>query len=150
MQVEGYKLLYPPFQQPLPQLYFGGSSDAGIDVAAQLVDKYLTSGEPPQDVAEKIATVRKAALARGRKVTFGIRLHVIVRETAEEAWGAADKLISRLDDRIIATAQKVFERMDSVGQRRTAALHGGRRDKLEVSPNLCAGVAWCAAAPGRL
>src|SRR5271155_2520083 len=139
LQIEAGKFLFLPFHEP-PPLYFGGSSDAGIDVAAQLVDKYLTWGEPPEEVAKKIAIVRKAALARGRKLTFGIRLHVIVRETAEEAWRAADKLISHLDDGTIATAQKVFERMDSVGQSRMAALHGGRRDKLEVSPNLWAGV----------
>ena len=140
LNVEAGKLLFPPIQQPLPPLYFGGSSEAGIDVAAQLVDKYLTWGEPPAAVAEKIAVVRQAAQARGREVTFGIRLHVIVRETAEAAWRAADKLISHLDDATIAAAQKVFERMDSVGQSRMAALHGGRRDKLEISPNLWAGV----------
>ena len=71
---------------------------------------------------------------------MGFELHVIVRETAEEAWRAADKLISHLDDATIATAQKVFSRMDSIGQSRMAALHGGRRDRLEVSPNLWAGV----------
>ena len=124
----------------MPPLYFGGSSDAGIDVAAQLVDKYLTWGEPPAEVAKKIAVVRQAALKRGRKLSFGIRLHVIVRETSEEAWRAADKLISHLDDATISAAQSVFQRMDSVGQSRMAALHGGRRDKLEVSPNLWAGV----------
>ena len=84
--------------------------------------------------------VKAAALAKGRTLTFGIRLHVIVRETADEAWRAADRLISHLDDATIAKAQKVFERMDSVGQNRMRALHGGRRDKLEVSPNLWAGV----------
>ena len=140
LQVEAGKLLFLPFQEPMPPLYFGGSSDAGIEVAAQLVDKYLTWGEPPEEVAKKIAIDRKAALARGRKLTFGIRLHVIVRETAEEAWRAADRLISYLDDATIATAQKVFSRMDSIGQSRMAALHGGRRDRLEVSPNLWAGV----------
>jgi alkanesulfonate monooxygenase len=140
LQIEAGQLLFAPLQEPLPPLYFGGSSDAGIDVAAQLVDKYLTWGEPPADVARKIAVVRQAALAKGRKLSFGIRLHVIVRETAEEAWRAAGKLISHLDDSTIAAAQKVFERMDSVGQSRMAALHGGRRDKLEVSPNLWAGV----------
>src|SRR5438552_13725860 len=30
--------------------------------------------------------------------------------------------------------------MDSVGQSRMSRLHGGRRDKLEISPNLWAGV----------
>ncbi|MER1334246.1 LLM class flavin-dependent oxidoreductase, partial [Klebsiella pneumoniae] len=76
----------------------------------------------------------------GRQVRFGIRLHVIVRETNEEAWQAADSLISHLDDETIARAQAAFARTDSVGQQRMAALHNGRRDKLEISPNLWAGV----------
>ena len=83
---------------------------------------------------------RRHAEAEGREVSFGIRLHVIVRDTNAEAWAAADKLISKLDDHTIAEAQKVFARMDSVGQARMTALHGGRRDKLEISPNLWAGV----------
>ncbi|MDP8996038.1 MAG: FMNH2-dependent alkanesulfonate monooxygenase [Pseudomonadota bacterium] len=140
LEVEDGRILYLPQQNPRPPLYFGGSSDAGIDVAVQTVDKYLTWAEPPQQVAEKIAIVRKAAAKYGRKVSFGIRLHVIVRETSEEAWKAADKLISHLDDNTIAAAQGVFKRMDSIGQQRMAALHGGKRDKLEVSPNLWAGV----------
>ena len=65
---------------------------------------------------------------------------MIVRETSAEAWRAADSLISKLDDKAIATAQESFANFDSVGQRRMAALHGGRREKLEVSPNLWAGV----------
>jgi alkanesulfonate monooxygenase len=73
-------------------------------------------------------------------MNYGIRLHVIVRDTNEEAWAAADSLIRYVDDAAIATAQKTFSRMDSVGQRRMAALHGGRRDRLEISPNLWAGV----------
>ncbi len=140
LQVEAGKLLFRPCQDPHPPLYFGGSSDAGLDVAARLIDTYLTWGEPPEDVAKKIAVARKAALARNRELKFGIRLHVVVRETAEEAWRAADRLISHLDDATIAAAQNVFARMDSVGQSRMAALHGGRRDRLEVSPNLWAGV----------
>ena len=58
----------------------------------------------------------------------------------QEAWRAADSLIAKLDDDTIATAQKAFARFDSVGQQRMARLHGGRRDKLEISPNLWAGV----------
>ncbi|MFT8789267.1 LLM class flavin-dependent oxidoreductase, partial [Komagataeibacter saccharivorans] len=104
------------------------------------VDKYLTWGEPPALVAEKISHVRKLAREQGRKVSFGIRLHVIVRETQEEAWHDADRLIQHLDDATIAKAQQVFARMDSVGQSRMSALHGGRRDRLEISPNLWAGV----------
>ena len=140
LRIEKGKLLYPPHQQPYPPLYFGGSSAAGNDVAAKHVDVYLTWGEPPADVAQKIAVAKARAAQEGRTLSFGIRLHVIVRETSAEAWAAAESLISKLDDETIATAQKAFARMDSVGQNRMSQLHGGRRDKLEVSPNLWAGV----------
>ncbi|MDR6146187.1 alkanesulfonate monooxygenase [Sphingomonas sp. SORGH_AS870] len=139
-RIEDGRLLFPPVQAPYPPLYFGGSSDAGNQVAATQVDKYLTWGEPPAAIAAKIKTVRALAEAQGRTLSFGIRLHVIVRETRAEAWAAADRLISRLDDDTIASAQKVFARMDSVGQARMSELHGGRRDRLEISPDLWAGV----------
>jgi alkanesulfonate monooxygenase len=140
LRIEDGRLLFPPVQSPHPPLYFGGSSPEAIEVAAATVDKYLTWGEPPEAVAAKVATVRAAAARRGRRVTFGIRLHVIVRETAAEAWSAADSLIRFVDDDTISRAQAIFARMDSEGQRRMAALHGGRRDRLEVSANLWAGV----------
>ena len=140
IRVEDGQLLYPPAQAGGPALYFGGSSPAAVGVAAQTIDKYLTWGEPPEAVAEKIAVVDAAAKAAGRKVSFGIRLHVIVRETEAEAWAAADKLISHLDEATIARSQQIFARMDSEGQRRMSALHGGNRDRLEISPNLWAGV----------
>ncbi|MGJ4885476.1 MULTISPECIES: FMNH2-dependent alkanesulfonate monooxygenase [unclassified Bradyrhizobium] len=140
IKVEDGRLLFPPVQSPRPPLFFGGSSDAGIDVAVDTVEKYLTWGEPPADVAAKIANVRAVADSRGRRLSFGIRLHVIVRETNAEAWVAADDLIKHVTDDTIASAQKIFARMDSVGQQRMSQLHGGRRDKLEISPNLWAGV----------
>ena len=140
LRVEGAKALYPSVQRPHPPLWFGGSSDPAIELAGEQVDVYLTWGEPPAAVAEKIAKARAAAAKHGRTLRFGIRLHVIVRETSEEAWKAADELISYVTDETVAAAQKAFARFDSVGQQRMAALHGGRRDKLEVSPNLWAGV----------
>ncbi|MES2832611.1 MAG: FMNH2-dependent alkanesulfonate monooxygenase [Pseudomonadota bacterium] len=138
--VKGAKTLYPPVQKPYPPLYFGGSSDAAHELAAEQVDVYLTWGEPPAAVAEKIADLRARAARHGRTLRFGIRLHVIVRETNDAAWKAAEELISHVDDDVIARAQAAFSKMDSKGQRRMSALHGGRRDKLEVSPNLWAGV----------
>ncbi|AHF84353.1 alkanesulfonate monooxygenase [Rhizobium leguminosarum bv. trifolii WSM1689] len=143
------RLGFPSVQNPRPPLYFGGSSHAGIDFSVGRVDKYLTWGEPPAQVAEKITKVRKAAGERGREVSFGIRLHFIVRETDEEAWEAAERLIRHLDDETIREAQERFvHESDSVGQKRMAALHGGRRDKLEVSPNLWAGVGLVRAGAG--
>ncbi|MGO3908239.1 FMNH2-dependent alkanesulfonate monooxygenase [Huaxiibacter chinensis] len=140
VHVREAKLLFAPIQQPRPPLYFGGSSDVAQELAAEQVDLYLTWGEPPEQVKEKIDRVRARAAARGRTVRFGIRLHVIVRETNDEAWRAADRLISHLDDETIAKAQAAFARTDSVGQHRMASLHNGQREKLEISPNLWAGV----------
>ena len=140
MRIEGGKLSYPPVQKPYPPLYFGGSSGTGQTVAAEHCDVYLTWGEPPADVAAKIAAMRQVAAERGRTLRFGIRLHIIVRERAEDAWRAAEDLIRYVDDEAIARAQKTFARFDSVGQQRMARLHAGSRDKLEISPNLWAGV----------
>jgi alkanesulfonate monooxygenase len=138
--IEDGRLMYPPVQRPHPPLFFGGSSEAGNAVAAESIDKYLSWGEPPSQVAEKINHVAALAADKGRRISFGIRLHVIVRETKAEAWRAADDLISHVSDDTIANAQTIFARMDSVGQRRMTELHGGRRDRLEVSPGLWAGV----------
>ena len=144
LSVKGAKLLYPPTQKPYPPVWFGGSSAAAHELAAEQVDTYLTWGEPPAEVAKKIADVRERALRKGRTLKFGIRLHVIVRETEDAAWKAAEDLISRVDDDTVIRAQAAFARMDSEGQRRMAALHGRgakrTRADLEISPNLWAGV----------
>ncbi|HJE53766.1 MAG TPA: FMNH2-dependent alkanesulfonate monooxygenase [Acinetobacter pseudolwoffii] len=140
LSVDDAKLLYPPVQQPHPPLWFGGSSDDAVELATDQVDTYLTWGEPPAAVKEKIENVRAKAAAKGRELSYGIRLHVIVRETNEQAWAAAEELIQYVDDATIAAAQAKFKSMDSVGQRRMAELHNGDRSKLEVSPNLWAGV----------
>ncbi|MBV9997921.1 MAG: FMNH2-dependent alkanesulfonate monooxygenase [Verrucomicrobia bacterium] len=145
LHVRGASALIPPLQRPYPPLYFGGSSAAGIEVAAKHVDVYLTWGEPPAQVAAKVATVRAAAAKAGRTLRFGIRLHVIVRESDDEAWAAADRLVSRLDAATIEKAQKTLARQDSHGQKRMLALHGPggprtSRAALEISPNLWAGV----------
>ncbi|QRM55711.1 FMNH2-dependent alkanesulfonate monooxygenase [Sinorhizobium sp. BG8] len=149
IRAKGARLGFPPVQAPRMPLYFGGSSEAGIEFAAGRVDKYLTWGEPPEQVKEKVEAVRAAAARKGREVSFGIRLHFIVRETDDEAWAAADKLISKLSDETIRETQSRFAReSDSVGQRRMTQLHNGSRDKLEVSPNLWAGVGLVRAGAG--
>jgi alkanesulfonate monooxygenase len=140
LHVEGGRILYPAIQKPYPPIWFGGSSPAAQKVAADHVDVYLTWGEPPDEVAKKIADMRKLAEAQGRQIRFGIRLHVIVRETEAEAWQAADDLIRYLDDQTIADAQRIFERFDSVGQKRMSNLHKGNRSQLEISPNLWSGI----------
>ena len=125
---------------PVPPVYFGGSSAAAIEVAARRVDVYLTWGEPPAAVAAKIETVREAAAREGRTLRFGIRLHVISRDTSAEAWAQAQRLLDALDPDTIASVQGGLARSGSEGQKRMLALHGGRTDSLEIYPNLWAGV----------
>ena len=86
-QVEGATVLRPP--DPLPGIYFGGSSAAAGPVAAGHADVYLTWGEPPDQVAEKLRWIRELAAAQGRTLRFGIRLHVITRDTEADAWAEA-------------------------------------------------------------
>jgi alkanesulfonate monooxygenase len=136
--VAGATVAAPP--DPVPEVFFGGSSDAALPVAAEHTDVYLTWGEPPDAVAEKIGRVRKLAADAGRTVRFGIRLHTISRDTAEPAWAEADRLLAELDPATVATAQAALAGSESVGQQRMVALHGGRTDGLEISPNLWAGV----------
>lgn len=140
LKVKNAELLFPPVQAGGPPLYLGGSSQPAIDLTAKHIDWYLTWGEPPQAVAEKVAAVKRTAETHGRTVRCGIRFHIIVRETEEAAWAEAERLISRISDETIAKVQANLAKGDSVGQARMLALHGGRRDKLVVYPNVWAGV----------
>jgi alkanesulfonate monooxygenase len=142
-QIKGATVMRPP--DPAPGIYFGGSSAAAGPVAAAYTDVYLTWGEPPAQVAEKIAWIRGLAEAEGREVRFGIRLHVITRDTETEAWAEASRLLDYLDPAEIAQAQRILARSESVGQDRMRALHasyrqGGSAQELEIYPHLWAGV----------
>lgn len=126
--------------EPVPPLYFAGSSAAALAVAARHADVYLTWGEPPEQVAEKLERVRLLAAAEGRTIRFGIRLHVVSRDQSADAWAAADALLDHISDEAIAAVHARMSTTESEGQKRMLALHGGSRDNLEVSPNLWAGV----------
>jgi alkanesulfonate monooxygenase len=138
LSVDGARLDRLP--DPVPPIYFGGSSDAALDVAAEHADVYLTWGEPPVQVADKLSQVQARADRLGRELRFGIRLHVISRDTSEEAWAAAQRLLDAIDPEEIERIQSGLARSASVGQRRMHELHHGSKDNLEVYPNLWAGV----------
>ncbi|MFD7601629.1 LLM class flavin-dependent oxidoreductase [Streptomyces mirabilis] len=138
LRVEDARLARVP--DPLPEIYFGGSSPAAGEVAARHADVYLTWGEPPAAVAEKIAWIRTLAKKEGRNIRFGIRLHVITRDTSEQAWAEAQRLLDGFDPETVAAVQAGLARSESEGQKRMLALHGGGRDGLEIHPNLWAGI----------
>jgi alkanesulfonate monooxygenase len=152
VQFRDARLELPPVQRPHPTLFFAGSSEPALDVAARHADTYLTWGEPPPLAAGKIAEVRARAERLGRKVKFGIRLNLIVRETKEEAWAAAQWLYERMDPDAIAMTRTRNEQAESIGQSRMNSLiydrpHRHARD-LEVYPDLWAGFGLIRGGPG--
>jgi alkanesulfonate monooxygenase len=122
-----------------PEILLGGSSPAAHRVAARYADGLLCWGEPPPTLAGTVKTARELAEEQGRQLVFGTRFHVIARDTAAEAWAVTDRLIEGMEPDTVAAAQQRFQRSESVGQRRMAALHGGRLSELEVYPNVWAG-----------
>ncbi|MFT4264470.1 MAG: LLM class flavin-dependent oxidoreductase [Nocardioides sp.] len=138
LSVEGSRLDNAP--ESVPEIYFGGSSPEGIEVAARHADVYLTWGEPPAAVAEKLDRVRAAAARYGRELRFGIRLHTIARETSEAAWSEAARLLEHIDQADIDRIQAGLRRSSGEGQRRMLALNGGSKDDLQIHPHLWAGI----------
>ncbi|MEU6349616.1 LLM class flavin-dependent oxidoreductase [Streptomyces sp. NPDC047072] len=141
--VRGATVLAPP--DPLPRLYFGGSSPEAGPVAARHVDTYLTWGEPPDQVAQKLTWIRDLAREHQREMRFGIRFHVITRDTSQEAWAAAERLIEGIDAGHVSRVQSALAASESTGQARMSALHerfrdSGKSSDLEIYPNVWAGV----------
>ncbi|GAA1510441.1 LLM class flavin-dependent oxidoreductase [Nocardioides humi] len=138
VRVEGARLHQVPHKRP--EIQFGGSSPAAGLVAARHADVYLTWGEPPAAVGEKVRWIRELAAQEGRELSFGLRVHVINRDTSAEAWAEADRLLSGIDDAAIAEVRAGLARSESVGQQRMLDLSGGTRDDLEIHPGLWAGI----------
>ena len=141
-----------PVQRPSVPLWFGGSSEAGFQMAARHIDLYLSWGEPPQQLQQKIDRLRELAEQHERSIRFGMRVHLIVRDTEAEAWAQADRLLD-------VTSENTFDRMrnltlgaDSVGMQRQLQAHGGHRPErakdIEVYPNLWPGMSLLRPGPG--
>lgn len=152
-QTEGAKLALPAGSSIAPPpLWFGGSSDSAIDVAAKHVDTYLSWGETPEQMGEKVKQVKARAASYGRELKYGIRLYVIVRSTDAKAWEAAADLYDQMDEAAMAGNKRFVSNSDSVGQQRMTAMHGGVKPDnlrdLEISPNLWAGIGLVRPGPG--
>jgi alkanesulfonate monooxygenase len=149
-RIEGATTRTPPV--PLPEIYFGGASPAAEAVAARHVDVYLAWGETPDMIGERLDRMRSLAADAGRPehrpLRFGIRFHVITRDTAEEAWAEAGRLMAGIDPEAVRAARADFAATQSEGQRRMAEMSAaaGGDDvpddprALEVYPNLWSGV----------
>lgn len=142
-EVQGATVGGPPTSPP--RLYIPGSSAAAGPLVACHADTYLTWGEPPDQVAAKIAWIRELAHQQGRTMRFGIRFHVITRDTPDQAWAEAERLIKDIDPHQIDRIQTIQSASESTGQARMRAQHErfrttGRAADLEVYPNVWSGV----------
>jgi alkanesulfonate monooxygenase len=123
-----------------PPLYFGGLSPAAREVAAQAADVYLMWPDTLAATAAVVDDLRARASAHGRKLRYGFRVHVIVRETESAAREAARQLVSRLDD---GTGESIRSRsLDtaSAGVARQGELREGADDDGYAEPHLWTGI----------
>ncbi|TMB69907.1 MAG: LLM class flavin-dependent oxidoreductase [Chloroflexi bacterium] len=138
-RIEGGNVFPRPYQRPYPPFYFGGASEAAKKVGAEETDVYLLWGETLPMVRERIADMRARATAVGRTLRFGMRIHVVVRETEAEAWAAADELIAHIPEGFQAAMDKVLSRTDSEGEKRQQGMRKETED-LVIGPNLWTGI----------
>lgn len=143
---------HAPRQRPGIPLWGAGTSGPGVAHSVQLLDVYLSFADTPPKLGEKFRKVAAEAAKIGRELSFGTRLQIIVRETEEEAWAHAEKLLQRTS---LQTARASIERQLPPGetldsfhsddpqiQRNVEAIRAGRLPKardLEIYPNVWLG-----------
>lgn len=123
-----------------PPMYFGGFSDDAKDVAAEHADVFLTWPDTVASVAATVGELGERAAGYDRRLGYGLRAHVIVRETEAEAKAAAQRLVSRLDDAEGAKIRGKSLDAASVGVQRQAALRESATDDGFVEDALWTGV----------
>ena len=138
-RVQGGNVLPRPYQQPCPPFYFGGASEAAREVGARMADIYLLWGETLEMVRERIADMRARAAALGRTLRFGMRIHVVVRETEDEAWAAARALVAEIPENFQSMMDRVHAKSDSEGEKRQRQMVAASDDQV-IGPNLWAGI----------
>ncbi len=134
-------VLEPKPPHPIP-LYFGGASEAAMRIAAELADVYLIWGEPMDMIQKRVARMNELSLEFGRQISYGLRTHVVVRETEAEAMVAAERMISKINPQVRENFVKSYAKVDSTGQGNQIKMLESalQRGDLMIEPNLWAGV----------
>ena len=130
-----------PYQQNGgPLLYFGGYSPDGVDLCAEHCDVYLMWPETEEKLQELMNTMKQKAAAYNRIVQFGLRVHVIVRETEHKARSYADGLLSKLNLQLGNDIRNRALDVASLGVARQSQLREESDEKYYVEPNLWTGI----------
>ena len=134
------KAVKPYPQNGGPLLYFGGYSPAGVDLCAEHCDVYLMWPETEEKLQGLMDNMKKKAAAYNRTVQFGLRVHVIVRETEAEARDYADNLLSKLNLDLGTDIRNRAQDAASLGVARQSQLREEADEKFYVEPNLWTGI----------
>ena len=130
-----------PFQQNGgPLLYFGGYSPDGVDLCAEYCDVYLMWPDTEENIMELINNMKQKASLFERTVQFGLRVHVIVRETEEQAREDARKLISKLDLELGKEIKNRAQDSKSLGVSRQSNLRDQSNKDFFVESHLWTGI----------
>ncbi len=146
VSLKNASLLLESVQKPYPEMMMGGSSESGLVFAAKHADTWLSLGIPPDMFAKKVARVKELAAAQGRKLRYGIRAYVIVRDTVEEAWAAAQWQYERMDADAIQRRLDKLAKTDTEGDSLLASLIKPGKDlpkdarAFEIYPGLWGGI----------
>jgi alkanesulfonate monooxygenase len=125
-----------PFSASGPRFYVGGASSSALGFAGRQADAYLAWIQPLEEIAELLQRVRSAFVSAGRSPVFGLRTHLVVRDTEAAAWDAANELLAEAVDSVKHQRQAVFAGTPMVGQQaqlRSAVEH-------RIAPHLWNGI----------
>lgn len=125
---------------PCPPFYFGGLSDEARETAAQDADVYLMWPDTEEAIADIISDMTQRAARYGRTLKFGYRVHVVVRDTEEDAFNAASHLISAVDTETGDAIRARSLDSTSVGARRQAELRDAASSDGFIEDNLWTGI----------
>ena len=129
-----------PYQQNGgPLLYFGGISDPAKDLCAKHCDVFLMWPEPEENLFATMTDLSQRAAAYGCKIDFGLRIHVIVRETEQEARDAATRLMSKFDAARGAEIRARSQDSKSAGVLRQDELRAKSKDDY-IEPHVWSGI----------
>lgn len=130
-----------PYQQNGgPLLYFGGYSPEGVALCAEHCDVYLMWPDTEDKLQSLMNTMTEQAANYGRQVQFGLRVHVVVRETEEEARKYAAGLLSKLDIDLGTEIRNRAQDAKSLGVARQADLRDKSDAELYAEPHLWTGI----------
>ena len=123
-----------------PLLYFGGYSEAGLNLCAEYCDVYLMWPESEEKLKHLISKMTQKSNFYNRSVQFGLRVHVVVRETENEARKYADGLLSKLDLKLGEDIRNRAQDSKSLGVARQIQLRKESDNEFYIEPNLWTGI----------